>query len=417
MSRAARSVRRLELRIPDNPLGPVLRRYLDHLVRHGYGTESVSDSLRVVDHLGRWLGRRPLNASVIQRFVRRHLPVCHCPPPAPRDFRRNYMALHRLLKMIRPAVEVRRSGFPDGFRGRLLRRYQERLVSVRGLAAGTVRNRLRSALTMLTRLRVRQATQLAAWTPKRIEDFVACEVRRHEPGTANAITSATRSFLRFLLQEGLIRRDLSTAVPKFACWKLASLPETLREDELDRLLNMPDAETPIGMRDRAMLLCMSELGLRAGEVARLELGGVDLDCGKLRVHRSKRGGPATFPIPRKLSQALNAYLRHGRPTCTAPTFFVSHWPPGIGKPICTVTISVMVKRWVARAGLPKDVGAAHVLRHSVASRMLCAGASLRQIADVLGHRSIDTTTIYAKVDLKALSRVGLPWPGAKEVQR
>ena len=120
MSRASRSVRRLELRIPDNPLGPVLRRYFDHLVRHGYGTESVSDSLRVVDHLGRWLGRRPLTSSVIQRFVRRHLPVCHCPPPAPRDFRRNYMALHRLLKMIRPAVEVRRSGFPDGFRGRLL---------------------------------------------------------------------------------------------------------------------------------------------------------------------------------------------------------------------------------------------------------------------------------------------------------
>ena len=270
---------------------------------------------------------------------------------------------------------------------------------------------------MLTRLRVRRAGQLAAWTPERIEDFVASEVRRHEPATANSITTATRSFLRFLLQEGLIRRDLSTAVPKFACWRLASLPETLREDELDRLLNMPDAETPIGMRDRAMLLCMSELGLRAGEVARLELGGVDLDCGMLRVHRSKRGGPATFPIPRKLSMALKAYLRHGRPACTAPTVFVSHWPPGIGKPICTVTISVMVKRWVARAGLRKDIGAAHVLRHSIASRMLCAGATLRQIADVLGHRSIDTTTIYAKVDIKALSRVGLPWPGAKEVQR
>ena len=148
------------------------------------------------------------------------------------------------------------------------------------------------------------------------------------------------------------------------------------------------------------------LGLRAGEVARLELSGVDFDCGVLHAHRSKRGGPATFPIPRKLSKALKAYLRNGRPTCTAPTVFVSHWPPGIGKPIRSVTISVMVKRWAARAGLRKDIGAAHVLRHSIASRMLSAGASLRQIADVLGHRSIDTTTIYAKVDLKALSG----WP-------
>jgi len=417
MSRAERAIDRMKLRIPDNPLGPVLRRHLDYLIRHGYGAESVADSLRVVDHFGRWLGRRPLNAAVVQQFVRRHLPVCRCSPPAPRNSRRNYMALHRLLKMIRPVVASRRPEFPDGFRGRLLRRYHKCLSNVRGLAVGTVRNRLRSALTMLARLRVRRAGQLAAWTPERIEDFVASEVRQHEPATAGSITTATRSFLRFLLQEGHIRRDLSAAVPKFACWKLASLPEVLREDELDRLLNMPDVESPIGMRDRAMLLCMSELGLRAGEVARLELGGVDLDGGMLRVQRSKRGGSATFPIPRKLSKALKAYLRRGRPTCTAPTVFVSHWAPGIGKPIRSVTISVMVKRWVARAGLRKDIGAAHVLRHSIASRMLCAGASLRQIADVLGHRSINTTTIYAKVDLKALSRVGLPWPGAKEVQR
>ena len=417
MSRAERAVRRLQLRITGNPLGPVLRRYLDYLVRHGYGTESVSDSLGVVDHFGRWLGQRPLNAATVKRFVHRHLPVCQCLPPAPRDPRRNYMALHRLLAMIRPSVEKRRPEFPRDFGGRLLRRYQEGLVSVRGLAAGTVRNRLRLAMTMLTRLRVRRAIQLAGWTPERIEGFVACEVRRHEPGTANSITTATRSFLRFLLQEGLIQRDLSAAVPKFACWRLASLPETLREDELARLLNMPDVETPIGMRDRAMLLCMSELGLRAGEVAGLELSGVNLDSGVLQARRSKRGGSVTFPIPRKLSKALKAYLRHGRPTCTAPTVFVSHWPPGIGKPIRSVTISVMVKRWAARAGLRKDIGAAHVLRHSIASRMLSAGASLRQIADVLGHRSINTTTIYAKVDLKALSQVGLSWPGAKEVQR
>ena len=306
MSKSERAVRRMQLRIPDNPLGPVLRRYLDHLVRHGYGTESVCDSLRVVDHFGRWLGRRPLNAAVVQQFVRRHLPVCRCPPPAPCDSRRNYMALHRLLAMIRPSVETRQPEFPRGFGGRLLRRYQERRVSVRGLAAGTVRNRLRSALTMLTRLRVWRASQLAAWTPERIEYFVACEVRRHEPATASSITTATRSFLRFLLQEGLLQRDLSAAVPRFACWRLAQLPETLREEELARLLNMPDVETPIGMRDRAMLLCMSELGLRAGEVAGLELSGVNLDSGILQARRSKRGGSATFPIPRKLSKALKA---------------------------------------------------------------------------------------------------------------
>ena len=131
---------------------------------------------------------------------------------------------------------------------------------------------------MLTRLAY---GRLLNWLPghpsgSKISSRVKFDAMSRAPPT---LSPPPLIFPAVLLQEGLIRRDLSTAVPKFACWKLASLPETLREDELDRLLNMPDAETPIGMRDRAMLLCMSELGLRAGEVARLELGGVDLDCG------------------------------------------------------------------------------------------------------------------------------------------
>lgn len=401
---------------PENRPGPVLKQYVDYLVRRGYAAISVRESARVFEHFSRWLGGRSLSRTAAQIFMRRHLPICRCQKPVIRDPRRNYMALHRLLAMIQPPAGTRRSEFPRGFAGGLLRRYQERLISVRGLVAGTVRNRLRSARTMLTRLRVRRASQLAAWTPERIEDYVAGEARRHQPSTAHAIATATRSFLRFLLQEGLIQRDLSAAVPRFARWRLAQLPETLREEELVQLLNMPDVNTPIGLRDRAILLCMSELGLRASEVAGLELDGVDLVSGLLHVRRSKRGGLATLPIPRRLVKALKAYLRRGRPTCTSRAVFVAHLPPGIGQPIRPVTISVLVKRWAARAGLRKDIGAAHVLRHSIASRMLGAGASLRQIADVLGHRSIDTTTIYAKVDLNALSQVGLPWPGAKEVQ-
>lgn len=402
---------------PENRPGPIVKQYVDYLVRCGYAAIGVQESARVVEHFIRWLGRRSISRATARQFLRQHLPRCRCQTPVIRDFPRNYMALHRLLAMVQPPAETRRSEFPRGFVGDLLRRYQERLVSVRGLAVGTVRNRLRSVHTMLTRLRVRRARQLAAWTPERIEEYVASEARRHQPATAHSIATAARSFLRFLLQEGLIPRDLAAAVPRFASWRLAPLPETLREEELAQLLNRPDADTPIGLRDRAILLCLSELGLRAGEVARLELEGVDLARGVLGVCRSKRGGLTTLPIPRRLAKALKDYLRRGRPACTSRTVFVAHWPPGIGKPIRPVTVSVLVKRWAARAGLGTDIGAAHILRHSFASRMLNAGACLKQIADVLGHRSIDTTTIYAKVDLKSLSQVGLPWPGTKEVQR
>ena len=199
------------------------------------------------------------------------------------------MALNRLLAMIEPPAETGRSEVPRGFAGGLLRRYQEHLIGVRGLTAGTVRNRIRSARTMLTRMGTRRASQFSAWTPERIENYVAAEARRHQPTTTGSVTSASRGFLRFLLQEGLIQRDLAGAVPKFAQWGLAALPKTLRDDELECLLNGPPANTPIGLRDRAILLCMSELGLRAAEVAGLELEGLDFVSSILRFRRGKRG--------------------------------------------------------------------------------------------------------------------------------
>jgi site-specific recombinase XerD len=302
---------------------------------------------------------------------------------------------------------------PRGFVGDLLRRYQEGLVTVRGLAVETVHRRLMAARIMLTQLRIQRPCQLLAWTPELIERYVCGEARRYQPSTAHNIACATRSLLRFLLQEGLIHKDLSAAVPTFAHWRLASLPETLTEAEIAQLIKMPDIRTPIGLRDRAMLLCMSELGLRASEVACLELAGVNLTTNVLRLRRSKRREFLEVPMTRRLAEALKAYLRHGRPTCTSPEVFVLHQPP-VGKPISPRTICGMVWSLGRRSGLQGQISS-HVFRHSVASRMLRAGARLKQIADLLGHASIDTTTIYAKVDLNALSLVALPWPGAKEV--
>jgi site-specific recombinase XerD len=323
-------------------------------------------------------------------------------------------AINRLLEMsgiVRATLEL-----PRGFVGDLLRRYEERLITVQGLAATTVHNRLVYMQTMLTDLRVRRAGQLLVWTPERIERYLCRKARRCPPATAHAITCATRSFLRFLLQEGLIHRDLSAAVPTCIHWRLASLPETLREEELARLINTADTRTALGLRDRAMLLCMSELGLRVSDVAGLELTGVDLAARVLRLRCHKKRESAVLPMTDRLAGALEAYLRRGRPISASQGVFIAHQAP-VDKPLTREGIRDAVLRLAVRAGLQHRVGGTHVLRHSLASRMLGAGASLKQIADLLGHQSIDTTTIYAKVDLNALSAVALPWPGAKEVQR
>lgn len=406
------TIGQMQLRFRSNALTPLLERYIAYLASRGNAASALREYVPAVEHFGRWLKRRPLNQATVWQFMYRHLPVCRCRAPVIRNVRRNRIALNHLLKM--SGAVAARLEFPRGFVGDLLRRYEERLVTVQGLAAGTVHRQLTAARTMLTRLRVRRPCQLMTWTPERIECYVSSEARRYQPATAHNIACATRSLLRFLLQEGLIRRDLSAAVPTFAHWRLAALPETLREEEVARLINMPDVRTPIGLRDRAMLLCMSELGLRASEVAGLELDGVNLTTNVLRLRRSKKRGCVEVPMTRKLAGALKAYLRHGRPTCTSREVFVLHQPP-VGKPLSPRTICGMVWSLGRRSGLRRQISA-HVFRHSVASRMLGAGARLKQIADLLGHQSIDTTTIYAKVDLNALAQVALPWPGAKEVQ-
>lgn len=390
----------------------VLEQYAAYLATLGMSATTLREYVSATEHFGRWLGRRALNQAVVRQFLHRHLPVCGCPGPLIRGVKESRAALNHLLVMS-GAISAGFQ-FPGGFVGDLLRRYQERLVTVQGLADGTVHQRLTLARTMLTRLRVQKAGHLTTWTPERIERYVSGEARRYRPSRAQLIACATRSLLRFLLQEGLIHHDLSAAVPTFAHWRLASLPKTLRKDEVSRLINAANVRTPIGLRDRAMLLCMSELGLRTIEVARLELDGVDLATNVLRLCCGKGRGTTELPMTRRLVGALNAYLQRGRPPCTSRAVFVLHRPP-VGKPIVPASISNMVLRLAKRAGLQGRIGGAHVLRHTVASRMLNAGASIKQVADLLGHRSIDTTTIYAKVDLNTLSQVALPWPEAKEV--
>lgn len=400
-------------RIRGNAIGPTLERYVAHLVGRGHSRNTVHHYVCAAEHFGRWLGRKPLSRTMVEQFLREHLPGCRCRWPAVRDLRCIRPALKHLLEASGlAAVRVDRR---RGFACDLLRRYEEALVIVRGLATPTVKKRLTWARGMLTNLRVRRAGQFQKWTPERVAHYVVRKTRGHRAGSGQVAASAIRSFLRFLLQEGLIRRDLAAAVPTFAHWRLAALPETLQENEVTRLAHAADARTSLGRRDRAILLCMSELGLRASDVAELHLEDVDTAARVLRLRRRKERESVLVPMTQKLTEALGAYIGRGRPACTTRSVFVLHRAPR-GKPLTPIGIRDVVQRLAVRVGLGHRVRGTHILRHSVASRMLGAGASLKQIADLFGHQSIDTTMIYTKVDLGALTQVALPWPGTKEVQ-
>jgi site-specific recombinase XerD len=392
------------------PIRLLLERYREHLTSCGYSSRTAHAYGCAVEYFGRWLGRRQVNWPRVRQFLDHHLPTCRCPRVI-RDRRFNRAALRRLLKML--GHEEARVPLPQGYSGNLLRRYQEHLATVRGLVEPTIRIHLTYTLLMLSRLGIRRGSQFAGWTPEVIEQYVSQESRR-TPSKGRVVTGCTRSFLRFLLQAGLIRRDLTAAVPQVARWRLASLPAALRKEEVNRLIKASDVQTSLGRRDHAILLCMSELGLRASDVAGLELDGVDFIAKVLRLRRRKEREAAALPLTQRLGTALKAYIRNDRPSCASTALFMRHYAP-LGKPLTAIGICQVVLRLASRAGLRSRVGGTHVLRQSLASQMLGAGATLKQIADLLGHQSLDTTSLYAKVDLVTLSRVALPWPGRKDV--
>ena len=187
------------------------------------------------------------------------------------------------------------------------------------------------------------------------------------------------------------------------------LPRHLRAREFTALMASLDTTSPRALRDKAILLCLARLGLRASEVARLQLEDVDWRTGTIHVRTRKTSRGAVLPLPPDLGRALIAYLRRGRPLTQARHLFVLH-RMRVGQPANRQVVGDAVRRALRHAGIQAPSQGANLLRHSLGSALLRQGATLKEIADLLGHRSLDTTTIYAKVDLAALRDVALPWP-------
>jgi integrase/recombinase XerD len=395
-------------RILGNPLGSILQQYVGYLEARGHKPSCLHQYVFAAEHFGNWLGSRAIGHQSVHRFMA-HLRRCRCRKPASRTTKCVRAALNRLLEMLglerpRPAVHP--------VVDRLLLEYEEHLLSVSGLAKSTTHYRVVHARNLLRYFEVQRHSQFKSWQAMDVANYVASRGRNRKPGSGQQLSSSVRSFLRFLLFKGLVQRDLSPAIPSFAKWHLASLPVVVPRKDLESLLAAVDATTAIGRRDRAAMLCMIELGLRASDVAAITTDGVDLSRNVLRLGHAKERRVTELPMSKRLARALRQYLLRGRPHCEAPKLFVIHRAP-IGRPLKPIGIRDIVVRYAALAGLAKSITGTHVLRHSVASSLINAGASIKDIADLLGHRSIDTTAIYAKVDLGALARVAMPWPGAR----
>ncbi len=224
------------------------------------------------------------------------------------------------------------------------------------------------------------------------------------------MTSVLRSFLNYLFQEGRTITNLAMAIPATAGGRLSELPRYLNAAQVEKLLRGCDRRHKVGRRDHAVLVLLARLGLRASEVAGLELGDIDWTAGELLV-RGKGNRVDRMPLLQEAGQAVVDYLRRGRPPCSTRRVFVHCKAPYAGFSSPPNAVSGIVRRALGRAGLNPLNHGAHLLRHSLATNLLRGGASLAQIGQVLRPQQTQTTEIYAKVDMNALRSLAQPWPG------
>ena len=272
----------------------------------------------------------------------------------------------------------------------------------RGLAETTLATYLGTILPFVDALGERPA----ACDAVTIRAYMTDRARAVSVARMKGISVGIRAFLRFLIATGRCRPGLDHAMPNVAGWQLASIPRFLPDADIARIIGACEGERRL--RDRAIILLLVRLGLRASEVARLSFGDVDWRRGSIRLFGKGRR-EELLPLTQEIGDALLAYIERGRPALAAPSLFITEYAPL--RPIERITVKCLVKRALERGGIESHYRGAHILRHSAATAMLRHGVSLTDVGTVLRHRSPEMTAHYAKVDIALLAAIAQPWPG------
>lgn len=387
------------------PLVPFVDGFCVELAGRGYSSLSAANQVRLLAHLSRWMASEGVDVSAltserVTEFVGVRRDAGYTGFVSER-------ALAPLLGFLRHEGAVPEP-LPVSLEGpfdELLEFYRRYLVEERALAAATVRRCEKTARWFLSES-VGSRGVVDELCGEDVRGFVLAECPLRSVGSAKNIVVELRSLLRFLFATGRAPRDLSSVVPAVAGWRGASLPKAVDSALVTRLWASCDRRTAVGRRDHAILVVLSRLGLRAGEVAGLLLDDIDWRAGEIVV-RGKGDRGERLPLPVDVGEALVAYLRRGRRRSRHRSVFL-----GVRAPFAAMTaagIKQVVRQACWRAGVA-PIGA-HRLRHTAATEMLGAGASLSEVGQVLRHRSMASTAIYAKVNTEALRELALPWPG------
>ncbi len=316
-----------------------------------------------------------------------------------------FLAFLRNRKVVRAAVSKRADA-----KSALEARYADFLLNEKGLAELSLKVYLPVAKDLLHYLEAEhRTTAIRRLDASMLRAFLLVRSKARSSECVRLLATSLRSFLRFLHSQGEIRNDLTAAIPTVRRWAQPGIPRTLAPSEINRILDAPDRATATGRRDYAILLLLARLGLRSSEVLSLELGDLRWRTGEILI-RGKGNRQDLLPLPRDVGQAIARYLRLDRGERETRRVFLRRIAPRV--PMTgPASIGHIVRRAMAEAGVerPKQI-AAHLFRHTLASRMLHRGSHLREISQVLRHRAVVSTEIYAKIDMRALREVVRPWP-------
>jgi integrase/recombinase XerD len=387
------------------PLAPWAPGMAETLTALGYRPRLVERHLQLTGRLSKFLLRRGLAAAdvspeVVEQFVatlRAENGSCR---PTSRSLSWLVDYLRRIGVATTPDAPRERTGEQE-----LIERYREYLRVERGLEPVTIANYVRVVTRFLSAQRGRGLDELGAAD---VSEFMTSQCRQVSTRQAERLATGLRSFLGYALVEGLISRPLTGAVPSVARWSGTGLPGGLTSTQVAALLTSCDRRHPMGRRDYAILVLLVRLGLRAAEVSALRLDDIDWRAGEIVV-RGKARTEHRLPLPPDIGSAIAAYLEQGRPRRPEREVFLRVCAPLRG--LSSDGVGEVVRAASERAGLGSF--GSHRLRHTAATQMLQAGASLPEVARVLRHRSVATTVIYAKVDHRGLRELATPWPGSQ----
>jgi integrase/recombinase XerD len=396
---------------PEGPFAQYLESFADSLAAQGYARYSIYRQVLLAACFSRWLKHQGIGARVMRtdhqiRFLRYRARRVRVRPGEAQGL--EHFAEHLRCSGVICAAKIAALRLSSA--ERCVHAYEQYLVEVRALARLTIINYLPFIRCFLDERFGERQVRLNELCAGDVIKFVQRQAPRLHLKRAKLMTTALRSFLRYARYRGEVTLDLAAAVPIVANWSMTSIPRAICADSVRQLLASIDRRTALGRRDYAVLLLLARLGLRSSEVVLIELDDIDWMTGRLWV-QGKGARRLELPLPVEVGEAIVAYLRDGRPPCASRRLFLRAKAPirGFQGPCAVGSI---VRHALERADIDAPSCGTHQFRHGLATDMLRRGASLAEIGELLGHRHVQTTKIYTKVDLEALRRLALPWPGA-----